>query len=158
VLLSKILNFLAPGANGVGTVALNSTVYTIPDQVIVELGDSDLAGAGQAQVTFSTSSSTDKLTLTLNETTHRGLFRGYLALVATNPGPYQLAARNGDTIKAQYFDASNHSNTVATAAVDTVAPAISQVAASTRFGDATVTWLSSKPADSLVQYGQSVLL
>ena len=45
------------------------------------MGDSDLAGTGQAQVTFSTSSSTNRVTVTLNETTHPGLFRGFLTLV-----------------------------------------------------------------------------
>jgi hypothetical protein len=158
VLLRNILNFLVPGANGVGTLILNSPVYTIPDQVIVELGDSDLVGSGQATVNFSTSSSASKVTLTLNETTHRGLFRGYLTLVATNAAANQLTVRNGDTITAQYYDASNLSNTVATATVDTVAPVLGDVNATTRYGDAQVTWLSSKPADSLVQYGQSVLL
>jgi hypothetical protein len=158
VLLRNILTFLAPGANGVGSLALNGAIYSIPDQVVVELGDSDLAGAGQAQVTFSTSSSTSKVTVTLNETPHRGLFRGYLTLVSTNSGSNQLTVSNGDTITAQYFDASNKSNVVATATVDTTAPVITQVGATTRYGDASVTWLSSKPADSLVQYGESVLL
>src|ERR1019366_7397339 len=63
-----------------------------------------------------------------------------------------------DTITATYFDASNNSNVVATATIDTAPPVISQVAAVTTFGDATVTWITSKPADSLVQYGEAVLL
>ena len=37
-------------------------------------------------------------------------------------------------------------------------PLITNVAAVTGFGDATVSWTTSKPADSLVQYGESVLL
>ena len=122
------------------------------------MGDSDLAGAGQAQAIFSTSSSTNRVTVTLNETTHPGLFRGFLTLVATNAAANQLAVRNGDTITASYFDASNNSNVVATATIDTVPPVISQVSAVTGFGDATVSWATSKPADSLVQYGESVLL
>jgi hypothetical protein len=76
VLLRNILKFLAPGANGVGTIFLDNTVYTVPDQVTVQVGDSDLAGTGQTQATFSTSSSTNRVTVTLNETTHPGLFRG----------------------------------------------------------------------------------
>jgi hypothetical protein len=158
VLLRNILNFLTPGANGVGTIYLNNTVYSIPDQITVEVGDSDLAGAGQAQATCSTSSSTNRVTIILNETTHPGLFRGFLTVVATNAAANQLATRNGDTITASYFDASNNSNVVATATIDTVPPVISQVAAVTGFGDATVSWITSKPADSLVQYGESVLL
>lgn len=157
-LLRNALNFLVPGANGLGTVHLNNPVYSIPDQVVIEVGDSDLAGAGQTQATFSTSSSTTRVVVTLNETTHPGLFRGYLSLVASNAAPSQLAVRNGDVISASYFDASNRSNVLATATIDTVPPVISQAGATTRYGDALVTWQTSKPADSLVQYGQSVLL
>jgi len=157
VLLRNILGFLAPGANAVGAVSFDNTLYSVPDQVAVEVADSDLAGTGQTLATCSVSSSTNRVTVTLNETTHPGLFRGFFAL-ATNAAPDQLPARNGDTITATYFDASNNSNVVATARVDTTPPIISQVSATTRFGDATVTWNTSKPADSLVQYGTSVLL
>jgi Subtilase family/Bacterial TSP3 repeat len=158
VLLRNIVNFLTPGANGVGTIFLDSAVYSIPDQVTVEVGDSDLAGTGQTQVMFSTSSGASPVAVTLRESTHPGLFRGFLTLVATNAAANQLAVRNGDTITAAYFDASNNSNVVANATIDTVPPQISQVSAATRFGDATVRWTTSKPADSLVQYGESVLL
>ena len=74
-----------------------------------------MSGAGQTQATFSSSSSTNRVTVTLNETTHPGLFRGFLTLVATNAAANQLPVRNGDTITARYFDASNNSNVVATA-------------------------------------------
>jgi serine protease AprX len=158
VLLRNILNFLTPGANGAGTIHLNNNVYSIPDQVTVEVGDSDLAGTGQTEVMFSTSSGANPVITTLKETTHPGLFRGFLTLVATNAAANQLAVRNGDTISASYFDASHNSNVVATATIDIVPPVISQVSAVTGFGDATVSWTTSKPADALVQYGESVLL
>jgi len=157
-LLRNIISFLVPGANGIGIVHLNSRLYTIPDQVVIEIGDSDLAGTGQAQATFSTTSSSAKVTVTLNETTHPGLFRGYLSLVSSNAGPNQLVVNNGATITASYFDASRQSNVMASAGIDTVPPIISAVASTTSFGDAQVTWLTSKPADSLVQYGLSVIL
>ena len=155
VLLRNILNFLTPGANGVGTIALDNSVYSIPDQITVEVGDSDLVGAGQTQAAFSTTSSTNRVIITLNETTHPGLFRGFLTLTATNAAN-KLTVRNGDTVTAAYFDASNGSNVVATATIDTVPPVISQVSAVTGFDDATASWTTSKPADSLVQYGESL--
>ena len=74
-------------------------------------------------------------------------------MAATN----QLRVHNGDTITATYFDASNNSNVTATASIDTVPPVISQVAATTDYYNAKVTWLTSKPADSSVQYGESPL-
>jgi hypothetical protein len=157
VLLRNALNFLAPGANGAAAIFLDQTVYTSPDQVAVEVGDTRLIGAGQTSATLSTSSS-NRLTLTLFETAHPGLFRGVLGLVTTNATTNQLVVKNGDILTAVYFDAFNHSNTVATAAIDTVPPIITQVSSSTRFADATVTWATSKPANSLVQYGESVLL
>ena len=158
VLLRNVLRFLLPGANGVGTMHLNRTVYSVPDQVTVEVGDSDLKGTGPVEVTFSTSSSTDHVTVKLNETTHPGLFRGFLTVVAANAATNQLTVRNGDLVSATYFDASNGSNVVTTAMIDSTPPAITNVFAVTGFGDATVSWLTSKPADSLVQYGESVLL
>jgi subtilisin family serine protease len=158
VLVRNAISFLAPGVNGVGTIQLDNDVYSVPDQVIVEIGDTDLAGAGQAQATITTSSSTNQVVLTLAETTHAGLFRGFLTLVATNAATNQIAVHNGDVISAKYFDASNNSNVVATAAIDTVPPVITNVAAVTGYGDAVVSWTTSKPADSLVKYGESLFV
>ncbi len=152
-LMQNIIAFLAPGANGQGVVFLDNSVYTANDVVTVEVGDSDLTGAGQAQISFAASSRTNKTTVTLLETTHPGLFRGSLTLVAGNAAANQLQVANGDTITAAYFDASNGSNVVATASVDTVPPGITNVAATTDFYNAQVTWQTSKPTDSAVQYG-----
>jgi hypothetical protein len=159
VLLRNALNFLAPGANGISSVTLDSPTYTVPDQVTVQLGDATLAGTGQAVVTFSASSATNRVAVTAHEMSHPGLFRGFLTLVATNTTvPGQLRARNGDTISASYFEAAVQSNIVATATVDATPPVITNVTALTNIGGAVVSWTTSKPADSLVQYGESVLL
>jgi len=157
VLLHNILQFLSPGANGVGTIYLDNSVYSSRDQITVEVGDTDLAGTGQALATFAASSSTNRVTVTLHETVRPGLFRGFLTLTPTN-APGELAVLNGDTVTAAYFDASNGSNVLATATIDTVLPVITNVSAVTDYGNATVGWTTSKPADSLVQYGESVLL
>jgi len=157
-LLRNILNFLLPGVHGVGTVNLDNTVYTIPDKVTVEVADSDLAGMGQAQVTFSGSSTTNRVPIVLNETAHRGLFRGSIVLVASNASTNQLLVHGGDIISATYADSSNHSNVVATANIDTTAPVISQVGADSGINTAQISWMTSKSADSLVQYGESIRL
>jgi hypothetical protein len=156
-LLRNIINFLAPGANGQGVVFLDNTVYTTNDVVTVEGGDSDLAGTGQTQVSFVASSRTNRTTVTLFETTHPGLFRGSITLVGGVAATNQLRVQNGDTITATYFDSSNNSNVTATASIDTVPPVISKVAATTDYANAKVTWLTSKLADSSVQYGVSPL-
>ena len=157
VLLRNIINFLAPGANGQGVIFLDNTVYTTNDEMTVEVGDSDLAGAGQTQVSFVASSRTNRTTVTLFETTHPGLFKGAITLTGGVAATNQLRVQNGDTITATYFDTSNSSNVTATATVDTVPPVISQVAATTDYYNAHVTWLTSKPADSSVQYSESPL-
>jgi hypothetical protein len=151
-LLQNIIHFLAPGANGQGVVFLDNTVYTTNDFVTVEVGDSDLAGTGQAQVIFGASSRTNRTTITMFETTHPGLFEGFLTLVSGVAATNQLRVQNGDTITATYFDASAGSNITATASVDTVPPVISKVAAATDFYNAQVMWRTSKLADSLVEY------
>ncbi len=152
-LMRNIVKFLAPGANGAGVVFLDNTVYTTNDVVTVEVGDSDLAGTGQTQVSFVASSRTNHTTITLFETTHPGLFEGYITLVGSVAVTNQLRVQNGDTITATYFDASASGNVTATAGIDTVPPVISQVAATTDYYNARVTWRTSKPADSAVEYG-----
>jgi len=156
-LLRNIIHFLAPGAGGQGVIFLDNTVYTTNDAVTVEVGDSDLAGTGQTQVSFVASSRTNRTTTTLFETTHPGLFRGSLTLVGGVAATNQLHVQNGDTFTATYFDTSNGSNVTATASIDTTPPTISQVAATTDYYNAHVTWRTSKPADSSVQYGESAL-
>ena len=157
MLMRNIIRFLAPGANGAGVVLLDNISYTTNDVVTVEVGDSDLAGAGQTTAAFVASSRTNQTTVTLYETTHPGLFKGFITLVGGGAAANQLLVRQGDTITVTYFDASNNSNVTASAAVDTVPPVISQVAATTDYYNAKVTWRTSKPADASVQYGESPL-
>jgi hypothetical protein len=158
-LLLNALEFLDPGGNGIGTVTLDQSEYTIPALVTVEVGDTAIAGSGHTQATFSSSSFTNRVAVTLNETAHEGLFSGFITLVATNiivPG--QLRVRNGDILTASYFDASINSNVLATATIDTNPPVITGVAVATNMGGAVVTWNTSEAADSLVQYGEGTIL
>ena len=157
-LLKNCLNFLAPGANGVGVVLLDNTAYTTSDIVNIQVGDLDLIGSGPITVSCSTSSSSTKVTVTLLETAHPGLFQGSIVLTGGTPSTGQLKVKPGDTFSVTYFDASNNRNAVSTAIIDTTAPVISNVAATTQYSDATVTWQTSKPSDSTIQYGESVIL
>lgn len=157
-LLRNAFQFLAPGANGKGTVSLDKSSYTLPDQVIVEVGDSDLIGTGNTIVRFTNNATAAHVTVTLRETAHPGLFRGAMTLVASGAATNELLAADGNSISASYFDASRGSNVVATATIDTEAPAITNVTASADVGSATISWTTSKPSDSLVQYGESTIL
>ena len=112
----------------------------------MQVGDSDLIGAGQTQVTFSSSTLSNSATVTLNETSHPGLFQGSISLVSTNvgAGANQIAVRPGDTLVAAYYDASNKSNDIATAFIDTTPPVITNVTATPSFDGATISWVTSK--------------
>ena len=157
-LLRNILSFLAPGANGLGTVALDSPAYTIPSLVTVEVGDSDLAGQGQTTAKFRGYAFTNSQTVALFETARKGLFRGSVTLVAeTNPpAAGQLRTRNGDTIVAEYFDATSGGAVRALATVDTVPPAVANVTATPDYESAEISWETSERTDALVQFKDSV--
>ncbi len=156
-LLQKAIQFLAPGVNGAGVVWLDNALYTTNEIATIEVGDADLAGLGQASVTVAASSRTNRVAVTLYETTHPGLFTGNVTLLGGNATTNQLVVRNGDTLTVTYFDASNNRNVAATATVDTIPPVITKVAAVTDYSNAKVTWTTSKAADSSVQYSESPL-
>ena len=153
-LLKNAIAFLAPGADGRGVVLLDNSRYTTNVLVTVQVGDADLTGAGTTTVEFKASSRTNRTTVTLYETTHAGLFTGYLNLVPGVAGAGQLRVTNGDSITATYVDTSPASNVVATAIVDTVPPVITNVAAATDYYNAQITWKTSKPTDSAVQFDE----
>jgi hypothetical protein len=156
-LIQNILSFLAPGANGVGTLTLDSSAYTIPSQVTIELGDSDLAGLGQALATFYSNTATNRQSVTLFETVRPGVFRGFLTLVnATNTASAgQLRVRDGDTISVEFLDTSANRLVRAQAVVDTIPPAITNIVVAPDYESAEVSWDTSKPTDALVQFWET---
>ena len=156
-LLRDVLQFLAPGLGGFGTIALNNTEYTVPDRVTVEVADADLAGQRQTSVQFSSTTDPVGLAVTLNETVVPGLFRGSVTLVpAHNPSaPGQLRARNGDTVTAAYRDVSGNATQTATADVDTELPVITAVSATPEYEEAVVQWETDELTDALVQVAEN---
>jgi Subtilase family/Bacterial TSP3 repeat len=159
-LMRNALSFLAPGASGLGTVALDSPAYQLPATVTVEVGDSDLAGQGALNITATSTTEPGGLSVTLRETVNQGDFIGTFNLIAsTNPPTAgKLRAKDGDTLQVNYFDASVGQNISATAAVDTMPPTISAVSAEPDYQQALILWSTSEPADSLVEFGESTFL
>jgi len=158
VLLRNILNFLAPGQGG-SQIDFDSSEYTLPSLVTVELADASLAGAGHRSVNVYSDTVTNRIALSLAETIPPGLFRGSITL--TNAGvsaPNHLQARNGDRIRAEYFDQSANISITTTALVDTVYPIISGIISNADFVQATISWDTSKDTDGLVQFGESKFL
>jgi len=158
--LLRALQFLSPGLNGLGSIALSQGAYKLPDLMTIEVGDSDLIGSTGAVVQVSSTTQTAPVTLVLRETVKRGLFRGFLPLVAaTNaPAANRLRAAHGDTIFAQYNDASGQGIIQAIATVDTVPAQITGLLAEPDYQTAAIYWDTTEPADALVQFGESAFL
>lgn len=159
-LLRNIISFLAPGVNGLGSLAFDAGSFTVPSKVTVEMADSDLAGQGNTDVQIFSALEPDGKTLRLQETLRPGLFRGFIAVVAaTNtPAPGQLLAGEGDTIWCEYLDVSANSSIQTSATIDTQAPSIFNILAEPDYEDAAIEWETSKPCDALVQFGESKFL
>jgi hypothetical protein len=157
--LHRALQFLSPGLNGVGTVAFGRSSYKLPDLLTIEVADADLAGLPGITVEVS-STSAGPITVSLRETTRRGLFRGFLPLVGatTNTAPVHLLASHGDTLAVEYYDASRQVVVQSSALVDAESPLISNVTVVSQFQDAKIRWISSERTDALVQFGESSFL
>jgi hypothetical protein len=156
-LLRNILQFLVPGFDGRATLSLDRSSYSIPSLAIVQVDDADLAGSGSLNVTYSGTTQSNVTTVALTETARRGTFRGTIELVPqTNaPAPGTLRAADGDVIQVNYADASAGGSAQASATVDTIVPGIAGVTAEVDYEQATVSWTTTEPCDSLVQYGES---
>ena len=155
-LLRQSLNVLAPGLAGFGTVALDRPAYTIPGLMLAEVADDDLAGSGGVTVTFASDSVPGGVVEVLPETARRGLFRGFVKLIAVGQptGPGLLPAKHGDQLWVEYFDDSSKALARTAATVDTQIPVISSVASDPFYEEATITWTTSELCDALVQFGE----
>lgn len=160
-LLRRSLLFLAPGLNGKGSVAFNQSAYSVPGQATVEVADSDLEGLGQISITLTSDTQTSGVSLNLQETIRRGVFRGTFAIVPTLTGGdlTELRAAPGDNVYAAYFDASANLTNVASVPVENTPPVItSPITVEAGYVDAVVYWETDEMADSQVEFGESPLL
>jgi hypothetical protein len=81
-----------------------------------------------------------------------------LTLASPIGGNGALSVSNGDQISVSYTDASPGHTSEATATVDTETPTITNVAADPADITAIVTWTTSVPADSRIEYGTTPAL
>ena len=159
-LMQRILNFLAPGQEGIGSITLDNSEFTLPSLATIEVGDLDLAGAGQVSITFSSTTEPTPRTLVLPEFGKFGIFRGTLPILAAHADdpPHELVAAHGDTVFASYFDASRNVSVTFTARVETIPPIISGHIVEPDFVSASMYWETSEACDALVQFGESTFL
>lgn len=154
-LLRNILDFLAPSET-TSALTLDSDVYSVPGRAVVEVEDADLQGQGSTTITVQSPQQTNALTLTLFEMPRRGLFRGSVVFVPSEtdtPGTVWVEA--DDVVQFTYFDASAGVTLTTTATIETNAPAIADVTIEPGYLEALVRWVTSEPADALVQYSEA---
>ena len=118
----------------------------------------DAARSGQKRVTLQITSTSDPkgFELPLAETPLKGVFRGRVTLsaTATDTNSLRLRCAHGDFLTASYNNASEVA--LATQAIiDTVPPVISAVDSDPAYNEATISWTTDKPSDSLVRFGES---
>lgn len=158
-LLKNLLTFLAPGVNGIGSIALDQANYTVPGQITVEVADSDLIGKADVPVEFRSSGSAKTVSVLLRPTVYPGQFRGTVTLVdPAMAGPGLLGAKDGDLITALYVDASSNLPLLALAEIDTGVPKISNIDILIDYELAIISWDVDEPTDALVQFGESTFL
>ncbi len=160
IVVRRVMQFLIPGLDGIGSIALDREGYTLPDAVTIEVADLDLAAFTNIIVNVYSDTVTNRIPITLTATLHPGIFRGVATLMNTNAAPAagRLRANNGDFIHALYFDASGNVTISATAEVDATAPTIFALVAVPDYESVTVTWSTSEDTDALVEFGESPFL
>lgn len=156
-LLQRALGFLAPGEGGNQSMAFDQTRYTVPSLVTIEVALGNNAPTPNAPITLSSSSHPQGVPVMLAPTVRPGVYRGSATLgplVGAASGA--LPAKDGDLITATYEEASVFLQVHA--AIDTVPVTISGRDVQLDYETAIISWETSEPADSLVQFGESPLL
>ncbi|MGZ8899605.1 MAG: S8 family serine peptidase, partial [Limisphaerales bacterium] len=141
---------------GQGIVSLDRRAYSIPGQINIKLIDFDLAGQSTASVALASDSQTTAFNISLLASGNIGVFTGSVqtaSIPVANDG--RLHFVHGDRITVTYIDATTGA-VVAEALGDLIAPQITEVSATNRFGKELVTWITDEPATSVVYYGTNI--
>ena len=136
---------------GEGVISLDSPKYRLPGSVGIRLVDADLRGQTTAEVTVTSTSQTNAVTVSIAATGTEGAFAGQVNLSAS-PAPGKLFVADGDTIWVSYIDASPAGVRTRTASVDLVPPVIQGVTVTPLFGRVTLDWVTDEPTQGLLAY------
>ena len=147
-----------------GSIRLSRGVYNCSDTLDILMVDGDLTGAGAHDVIVLSESEPAGESVTLTESPPAsGRFTGTFSVTdaPANTGDGSLSVAHGDTIDVTYLDLSfcgtPDVSVEESVEVDCAAPDISNVQVSGITGDeASITWDTTEPADSLVSYGELV--
>ncbi len=144
-----------------GSISTDHATYNCSSTINITLGDSDLTGLGTQVITIRSGTETTPENVTLTESpANSGVFVGTFPTTAAAPvhGDGAISVADGDTVTLSYLDASacgTPNVTVnQTAAIDCVAPVITNVQSSNVTGNsALVTWNTNEGSNSSVSYG-----
>lgn len=147
-----------------GYVLLDREIYNCAQRVGITLADADLKGAGIVNVwIMSTSEPTPETVSVYEEADQQGVFRGWILTTTGTPAQNGLLeVADGDTIQVEYLDEDDGTGSSrlvhATATVKCDVPQVSNVQVAT-LGEheATISWQTDDPSDSVVYYGLSQL-
>ncbi|MFN7140231.1 MAG: S8 family serine peptidase, partial [Limisphaerales bacterium] len=143
---------------GAGILFFDKKNYNAPSTARLKLIDFDLAGQPSVNVVVRSSTESAGETYTLFAENSSGAFTNGIPLVTGSPvqdGKLQIT--HGDLLQAFYQDASPAGTRVASARADLVAPVISNVSVTNRYGRTLVSWNTDEPADSIVYFGTNSL-
>jgi len=143
-----------------GYVVLDREVYNGAQRVGITLADADLKGKGNVNVwIMSTSEATPEIVPLYEEAAQPGVFRGWILTTTGTPAHNGLLeVADGDTIQVEYLDEDDGKGSArlvhATATVVCDVPQVSDVqVADIGEREATISWQTDEPSDSVVYYG-----
>ena len=146
-------------APGQGIISFDHNSYRAPGKITIIVTDSDRAGQPNVPVLLKSTTESAGESILLQPFGSTGVFTGSVNTATGPPIPDgKLEISNGDTIEADYFDASANQTRTAFANADFAAPVLTGVTATNGFGQEAISWTSDEPASSLVFYGTNPVL
>ena len=144
---------------GEGVIAFDRPAYSAPSVLQLKLIDFDLAGKPAQTIRITSDSQPAGLTVPLQPYGSRGVFTGAVAIVST---PLvvdgKLHITDGETITATYSDASPARVVESTARADLLAPVVTALTSTNRYGRVQITWKTDEPSLARLRYGTNATL
>jgi hypothetical protein len=139
---------------GHASMSMDRRAYTAPSVINLKLVDFDLAGQATATVNVTSTSDTTPVSVTMRASGNIGVFTGAVT-IATGPAAADqlLQIKHGDQIVATYQDTSPAETVQAIRVADLLAPVITDVTSTNRFGGERIRWTTDEDANAIVRLG-----
>ena len=145
-------------AVGAGVIAFDRAAYTAPDTVRIRLVDEDLVDHPSVEVVVTSTTEMAGEPVRLEAAETPGAFTNSVVL-STDPAQSdgQLQVAHGDLLEVRYTDEAPPATRTGSSRIDLVAPVISQVTVTNRFGAAVIRWNTDEPTTSRLAFGTNQL-